>query len=79
MVLLTEKLSACHIADMRELRQQLQKSTIIVGILQGTHLHPWLARIGCRYKWLEFGWTAMKVKLLQHLWIVQIRLLLQVD
>lgn len=74
--LLTEKLSACHVANMCELRQQLQEATVIVGVLQGTHLHPWLARIGCRYEWLEFGWTAMEVELQQHLRIVQIRLLL---
>jgi len=48
---------------MGELREQLQESTIVVGVLERTHFHPGLAGIGRRYEGLEVGGTAMKVQL----------------
>lgn len=67
----TEKLRMRNITNARQLREQFEKTTIVVSFQQWPHYQPWFTRIdGCNW-WIEFGDRFAPVQFIQKIAIVK--------
>lgn len=67
----TEELRVRNITNARQLREQFQKTTIVVSFQQWPHNQPWFTRIDGSNWWIEFGDRFAPVQFIQQITIVQ--------
>lgn len=68
---LAEELWLRNITDTRQLRQQLQKTTIEIVFLKWTHHQPWFTSIDGSDWWIKFGNRFAPIQFMQQTSIVQ--------